>query len=243
VEGDVDESILNLLIQIVVHPATMGVAVLLVAATMGMVTRSQLTRSGLTALDGEPIRWSVLLAALVFWMVVALGGSLVAQKAGLPGTADALLSLFGLTLSVLPALLILAAAGWYHGAHRRSTDPAIQTELRWVRWGAGGLAGVALVQAPLFPIVLVVGVGAGMVWLVNQPDAKGRLSGWTRDVHAGAQLRNRLPQDATVQVDGEEVTVIGTAGLLTTDVLGSEGALTLPNHRVLAAVSSRGIGG
>jgi len=223
------------------HPATWATLAVLVSLAFGVWVRRQLSAIGVLELE-DRMHWSRALTATATLLAGTLLEGLVARAFGLSEVATWLGMAFGRGLSLLPALLVLAGASWYATSRRgsqRDVSPSVAAELRWVQLGAGLLAAMSVVNAPMVPFLLILGaVGFGW-WYQSTPGAKEKMRAWSQDWTAGNRLRSQLDTDATVDLDGENVSVIGKAGLLETDVLTDDGVQTVPNRRLMQAAAAK----
>jgi hypothetical protein len=201
----------------------------------------QLRLVGVLELE-DRVRWSRALTAMATLLAgLALEG-LVARSHGLAEIASWLGMAFGRGLTLVPGLLVLAGASWYATSRRgtqREVSPTVASELRWVQLGAGLLAALSVVDAPMVPLLVILGVVGFGWWYQTTPGAKEKMRAWSQDWTAGNRLRAQLDADATVDLDGENVSVIGKAGLLETDVLTEEGVQTVPNRRLMQAAAAK----
>ena len=232
---------LTLLSLVVSHPATWATLAMLTAFLFGGWVRRQLRVMGVVELE-DRVRWSRAIAAMGTLLAATLLEAMVANAFGYGAAATWLASAFLKALSLLPALMLLSGVGWW-SVHRRGTQttvsPAVASELRWVQLGAALLAALSIVQAPMVPLLGVLILGGAVWWYATTPGAAEKVRNWQRDMSAGSQLRGGLDADATVELDGEKVSVIGKAGLLQTDVLTEEGMKTVPNRQLAQAAAAR----
>ncbi len=235
------DDVTSVLLMLLQHPATWSLAALSVAFAFGLWVRRQLRRVGVMELE-DGVRWSLAWSALATLLATVFLEGVLAHRFGMAPIAQWLGMAFGKGLTLVPALLVLSGAGWYSVSRRgtaREVSPQVETELRWVRLGAGATAALSVAQAPLLPLVVLIGAAGFAWWYRSTPDAAQQLRGWSEDVNAGNLLRSRLKADATVDLDGKDVAVIGRAGLLSTDVLTDEGVETVPNRTLAAAAKVR----
>jgi len=222
-------------------PAPWAIVALFVALGFGLWVRRQLRAMGLVELE-DRIRWSRGVTALAVLLALTLLEAVVTHQFGMVREAGWLGAAFTRALSLVPAMLLLSGAGWY-SVHRRGTaaevSPGVASELRWVQLGAGLLAALSVVQAPMVPLLGALLLGGAAWWYTTTPGASDKLKHWQQDFHTGSRLRDRLDADATVDLDGEEVSVIGKAGLLETDVLTPDGMKTVSNRRLMQAAAAR----
>jgi len=222
-------------------PVPWAIAGLFLALGFGLWVRRQLRAMGLTELEHR-VRWSRGVTALAVVLAVTLLEAIVTHQFGMVRESSWLSAAFTRALSLVPAMLLLSGAGWY-SVHRRGPDmdvaPRVADEVRWVQLGAGLLAALSVVQAPMVPLLGVLLLGGAAWWYITTPGASDKLKHWQQDIHTGSRLRDRLDADATVDLDGEEVSVIGKAGLLETDVLTPDGMKTVSNRRLMQAAAAR----
>ena len=119
----------------------------------------------------------------------------------------------------------------------QSALPVAQSTLKpaWIAAGAGGLAVLLLAVFALpSPIWLqLTAILALGWWLYRHPQHREQVSQWWLQLKAGVVLRKSLAPDAELERDGRPVTVLGTAGLLETQLIDEGELLYLRNTEVL----------
>jgi hypothetical protein len=218
---------------ILTHPLTWCGVTLVAAPLCAWVAALQLRAIGLAprAHERSGIAWHLVLAFLVGWLVLLGGLSGVAGMLENSLLDGMLFSVFTTVLAMLPAAAILAGAD----RHRRNrleeardqsqeVRDRTQQELRWVQYAALALAAVAVINgALLFPLLLVAFFGGALWWLLS-PRARAHTRSWNQSYRAGQRLRTRLPARAVIESPEGELVLVGSVGLLSTDVL-DEGKL------------------
>lgn len=232
---------------ILAHPLTWAGVTLAAAPVAAWVLNLQLRALGLVRKPHhQGIAWNLVLSFLAFWLVLCMGLGAVAEHAEISGLQWPLSSLASSLLGLIPPILVLAGAAHYARMRQDEARDAsaeikeqVQAEQRWLRPAAGALAGLALLGGRVLWPLLVFAVGGTFLWLLASPSARERARVWRREWAAGQRLRTRLQPKATIQSPDATVTLAGSVGLLTTDVLDG-GQLRSMSNEVLAELVEDG---
>lgn len=234
--------LIDLIVLIGGHPLTWMVGAFALASMVTLSFAWLLESLGLGEADDGGILWARLLIAEVFSLIMLGGVVVVATSSRAHLLASLAGGVFHLLLSLVSATVLLTG-GHLYGQHRlaRSTDPLIEgvpveTEVRWVRLALGVLAALAVVRTAMFPLLLVIGVGAGVAWLSSDAPARAWFGGRWRDLQAGQSLRRKSKPDAVIDVQGRRIALLGRFGLFETMAMDGDELVTLANTELLQVV-------
>jgi hypothetical protein len=226
------------------HPLTWAGATLLAAPVVAWLLNLQLRALGLVRKPHhQGIAWNLVLSFLAFWLVITMGLGAVAEHAELDGLHWPLNTLANSLLGLLPAVLILAGAAHHRRARLDEVrDASVERqdeargELRWIRLAAGALAALAVLGGGLlWPLLLLAAAGSVLWWVVS-PGARTRTRAWRQSYRAGQRLRAEQAAGAGMEGPGDALTIVGSVGLISTDVLDDGQLRTMDNSELLLRV-------
>ncbi|MBX3465591.1 MAG: hypothetical protein KF878_01675 [Planctomycetes bacterium] len=228
--------------QLLGHPVTLLFGAVVAAWLAARVVHEQVRRLRLDESDGRapPFDWPALFAALVFWLVLALGVYGLASHRGLAAVAKVLEGGVSLVLRVLLGAVVVAGASRL-GRTLTATRDAGEEELaagrreRRAVLVAGAVLAAAAVTglSPAACLVLAL-VAAPIGLLLRHPEHRARVAGWLADLAAGLRLRELEPERRAR--DG--LSVKGEIGLLRTWVVEGERAHLVRNEALLERLTA-----
>ncbi len=182
-------------------PLTWAGVTLVVAPLAAWIVLLQLKALGLERrIHQRGLPWDLAIAFLVFWIVLTMGISAVAERAALEGLHWAAHALSGTVLGLLPPVLILAAASHYRRLRldeaqewSKEALEAARQDLRWLQPAAGVAAALALLGSALIWKLLLVAVAAGVLFLVLNAKARERVKAlWGAMTGSGGEPGEKL---------------------------------------------------
>ncbi len=229
------------LLELLTHPGVLAAGLAALSWGVSIFVKAQATHVGLEALDLpglERLHWPTALGALAFWVCLTGGaGLLVTEQTQLAFIEP----LFGLTLRLMEAALVLGLVAWVvQAVGKGDRDAAARERADQVRtWGVvlGAVVAAATVTGTgWLSLVFLLALLGAAIWILRDGEARAGLFGWLRDVVAGLRLREHWGEGGEIFAEGRRVLLTGPVGLSATPVDDDGRGRQLRNRELLELV-------